>query len=329
MNYIRYIKPGVIHYTCGRYSRNDINSCLRIVSQDLTANNLTIDDLKNSILLLDFLSEGHDPVVIEPLIDYLASLIGIDRIRVMFNAIVDYDCLPYRARSFKTHFTTWDGRFVNTGDQSKVILENKFLCLARRPTVERAKFVSQVLDTVPTVRASFASGFPDQSLEFQQYFPNNSLPLLMDGDARNYVHNLASDIFRTCLFNVIVETSNQLDQNNWTSIFITEKTFKCFDLYQIPVWFAVPGTVDEVRKLGFDLFDDIIDHSYDLIGDQDQRRNAICTEIRQIDQRFSLEACQTLRANLYPRLLANYKLLDTLTAQYETTINQIKNELLA
>lgn len=329
MTYIRYIKPGVIHYTCGQYSRRDIVSCCQTVSRDLSSNNLTIDDLKNSILLLDFLSEGHDPEVIEPLIDYLASLAGIDNIRVMFNAIINNDNLPYRARSFKTHFATWDGRFVNTGDQSVVILENKFLCLARRPTSERAKFVSQLLDTVPTIRASFGSGFPEWSLEFQQYFPGRTLPLLIDGDARNYVHNRASDIFRTSLFNIVVETSNQLDQNNWTSIFITEKTFKCFDLYQIPMWFTVPGTVSEVRKLGFDMFDDIIDHSYDSIDNQDARRNAICAQIKILDNKFSLDACQLLRNNLYPRLLANYQLLDTFTEQYEKIVDQIKNELIA
>ena len=329
MNCMRYIKPGVIHYTCGRYSREDIRSCHQIVSQDLVSNNLTIDDLKNSILLLDFLSEGHDPVVIEPLIDYLAKLTGVDRVRVMFNAIINDSNLPYRFKSFKTHFTTWDGRFVNTGDQSEIVLENKFLCLARRPTLERAKFVSQLLNTVPTIRASFGSGFPELSLKFQQYFSGYTLPLLFDGDARNYIHNLASDIFRTSLFNVIVETSNQLDQNNWTSIFITEKTFKCFDLYQIPVWFAVPGTATEVRKMGFDLFDDIVDHSYELIDNQDERRNAICDQIKILDEKFSLEDCQTLRANIYPRLLANYRLLDTFTEHYEKIAEQIKNELIA
>lgn len=327
MNYIRFVKPGVIHYTCGRYSRQDIANCQNILLKDLTANNLTIDDFKNSIVILEFLSEGHDPVVIAPLVNYIAELTGINKVRVLFNAIVNVTNLPYRARSFATHFTTWDGRFVNQGNQANVILENKFLCLARRPTVERAKFINALLENVPTVRASFGSGFPDICPSFQKFFPSHSLPILVDGDARNYIHNQASDVFRTCLFNIIVETSNQLDKNNWTSIFITEKTFKCFDLYQIPVWFAPPGIVNEVRKLGFDLFDDIIDHSYDLIDDQNERRNAICNQIKALDIKYSLEDCQKLRQQLYTRLLSNYQLLDKFTNEYNQTVEKLINEL--
>lgn len=328
MNYIRSIAPGVMRYSCGGYSRDDIANCQIIVTQDLGATNITVDHLKNSILILDFLAEGHDPWVIAPLIHYLSDLIGTDRVRVLFNAVVDTTALPYRARSFATHFTTWDGRFVNTGDQSQVCLEKKFLCPARRPTPGRAKFVSQLLNAVPDVRASFGSGFPEWSLEFQQYFPNRQLPILFDGNATQYVHNQASDIFRTCLFNIVVETSSQSDPNSWSSVFITEKTFKSFDLYQIPVWFAVPGTVAQVRQLGFDLFDDIVDHSYDTVAEEDTRRNLIVAQIKNLDRQFNLDDCQLLRKNIWSRLQANYNLLDQLTNQYEQTQNQLISELI-
>jgi hypothetical protein len=328
LNYIRSIAPGILRYTCGRYSRDDIRNCQQVVAQDLKAYSITVDDLKKSVLILDFLSEGHDPAVISPLIDYLASLTGIDRIRVLFNAVVNTDERPYCARSFVTHFTTWDGRFVNTGDQSRIQLEQKFLCPARRPTPGRARFVSQLLDKVPNVRASFGSGFPEWSREFQSYFPNHSLPIMIDGDARHYVHNLASDVFRTCLFNIVLETSSQSDPNSWTSIFITEKTFKSFDLYQIPIWFAVPGTVAQVRQLGFDLFDDIVDHGYDNILDETERRNAVISQIQDLNNRFSLTDCQILRKNVWARLQSNYQLLDQLTNQYEQIQDQLINELI-
>ena len=275
------------------------------------------------------MSEGHDSVVIAPLVDYLSALIGIDRIRVLFNAIVDIDKLPYRARSFITHFTTWDGRFVNTGDQSGVLLEQKFLCLSRRPTLGRAQFVSQLLSVVPNTRASFGSGFPEWSQEFQEYFPGHSLPILFDGDARHYVHNLASDLFRTCLFNIVIETSSQIDPNSWSSVFITEKTFKSFDLYQIPVWFAVPGTVAQVRQLGFDLFDDIIDHSYDTETDTVARKNLIINQIELLDSNYRLDDCQQLRATLWPRLQANYNRLDQLSQEYNQTHDRLVAELTA
>lgn len=332
MSYIRNIAPGVIRYTCGRFSINDLLNETTVhtaVTTDLASNNLTVDDLKNNILLLDFLAEGHDEKKIQPLVDYLSNLVGIDDVRVLFNAVIDVDCLPYRARSFVTHFTTWDGRFVNDGAQETVKLDKKFLCLARRPNLSRARFLGQLLDSVPDVRASFGSGFSHDIDRYQTYFPNIALPILADGDARHYVHNQATDIFRTCLFNIVVETSNQHDTNGWNSIFLTEKTFKCFDLYQIPIWFAVPGTVAQVRKLGFDLFDDIVDHSYDTMIDEAERINSIVSQIAILNNKLSLEDCQNLRNNLYSRIKSNLAILDSLTAGYTQTHDRLVDELIA
>ena len=332
MSYIRNIAPGVIRYTCGRFSINDLLNETTVhtaVTTDLVGNSLTVDDLKNNIVLLDFLAEGHDEKKIQPLVDYLSNLVGIDNVRVLFNAVIDVDPLPYRARSFVTHFTTWDGRFVNEGDQETVKLDKKFLCLARRPNLSRARFLGRLLDSIPDVRASFGSGFPHDINQYQTYFSNIVLPILADGDARQYVHNRATDIFRTCLFNIVVETSNQRETNGWNSIFLTEKTFKCFDLYQIPIWFAVPGTVAQVRKLGFDLFDDIVDHSYDTIINEAERINSIVAQIAMLNNKFSLEDCQKLRGNLYSRIKSNLATLDNLTASYTQTQDRLIDELIA
>ena len=152
---------------------------------------------------------------------------------------------------------------------------------------------------------------------------------MIDGDARQYVHNLATDIFRTCLFNIIIETSSQTDPNSWSSIFLTEKTFKCFDLYQIPIWFAVPGTVEQLRKLGFDLFDDIVDHSYDTITDPVLRMNFVVDQVKQLDSRYSLPDCQSLRIEMWNRLQENYNKLDQLTNSYTQTHDRLINELIA
>ena len=332
MNYIRNIAPGVIRYTCGQFSIKDLlneSTVQQTIITDLAENNLTINDLKNNVILLDFLAEGHDEKKIQPLIDYLSSIVGINNIRVLFNAVIDTSTLNYQARSFVTHFTTWDGRFLNDGNQENIKLDKKFLCLARRPNFSRARFLNRLLDSIPDVRASFGSGFPHEVDQYQSYFPNNTLPILADGDARYYAHNRATDIFRTCLFNIIVETSNQHDTNNWDSIFLTEKTFKCFDLYQIPIWFAVPGTVEQVRKLGFDLFDDIIDHSYDTIINEAERINSIVAQLTILNNKFSLEDCQSLRNTLYPRIKSNLAVLDALTSSYEKTHDRLVTELTA
>jgi len=328
MAYCRIVNPGVLRYSCSQYSRQALQHSSALVLSDLSKNSLTVHDLTSNLLLIDFLAEGHDPDVIDPLIKYLSTMIDVAQIRVLFNAAVDTDSLPYRARSFVTHFASWDGRFVNDGDQANVVLEQKFLCPVRRPSLGRALFVSQLLSAVPNVRASFGSGFPAHSRDFQKHFPDHVLPILFDGDAQQYQHNLASDLFRTCLFNIVVETSNQIDTEGWTSIFITEKTFKAFDLYQIPVWFAVPGLVNQVRRLGFDLFDDLVDHSYDSEPDPKIRSSRVIAQIQQLDADHSLADCQQLRTQVWPRLLANRDRLDQLTAQYNHTQDQLIAELI-
>lgn len=49
------------------------------------------------------------------------------------------------------------------------------------------------------------------------------------------------------------------------TILITEKTHHCILEMCFPIWISSPGTVHYLRKKGLDVFDDIIDHSYDLI----------------------------------------------------------------
>jgi hypothetical protein len=49
--------------------------------------------------------------------------------------------------------------------------------------------------------------------------------------------------------------------------FITEKTWKVFTAGQIPVIIGPRGLVQRLRLLGFDMFDDIVDHSYDTADD--------------------------------------------------------------
>jgi hypothetical protein len=81
---------------------------------------------------------------------------------------------------------------------------------------------------------------------------------------------------------------------------------------QVPVWFAVPGLVQQVRALGFDMFDDIVDHSYDSIQDQNLRIQTVINTVSALDQQYTIDHCQQLRFSLWHRLQANYNLLSTL-----------------
>ena len=94
---------------------------------------------------------------------------------------------------------------------------------------------------------------------------------------------------------------------------------------QIPIWYGVPGLVEHVRSLGFDTFDDILDHHYDAIQDETQRHRSVFDLIAQLNQQYSLGDCQTLRQQLQPRLEANF---EQLLQYFRTNRRQVSNAIL-
>lgn len=119
--------------------------------------------------------------------------------------------------------------------------------------------------------------------------------------------------------NVICETSQDLQFNagTWSDVFITEKTSKAFWLCQLPIWIAVPHTVADVRSLGFDVFDDIIDHSYDTMADPNARVAAAVDQLQKLCQ-MDIDAINRLRRHIWSRLMANRDRLISLSDQLRT-----------
>ena len=105
---------------------------------------------------------------------------------------------------------------------------------------------------------------------------------------------------------LVIESSNEIDANIWNSIFITEKSYKAFSWYQFPIWYAVPGLVGKLREQGFDLFDDIIDHSYDTENDPWVRMVKVVEEITKLVDKDT----KALRRQYWKRLESNTALVE-------------------
>ena len=76
--------------------------------------------------------------------------------------------------------------------------------------------------------------------------------------------------------------------------------------YQFPIWYAVPGLVDQVRHMGFDVFDDVFDnHKYDEIQDPWVRMTQVVMLARQVCN-LDLTA---LRKHHWQRLEKNAELI--------------------
>lgn len=96
--------------------------------------------------------------------------------------------------------------------------------------------------------------------------------------------------YKDSYFSVITETlffdKNYPNQHHRPfvedSMFLTEKTYRCFALLHPFILMARPGSLAELRKQGFKTFSPYIDESYDLIEDDVQRFEAILKEISRL-----------------------------------------------
>ena len=80
--------------------------------------------------------------------------------------------------------------------------------------------------------------------------------------------------------NIVTESNYVYDE-----IHITEKSLKPFYFYQLPIFLASCNHIKNLKdKFGFDMFDDIIDHSYDNIKDNKKRMFAFFDEIKKLHQ---------------------------------------------
>jgi hypothetical protein len=83
----------------------------------------------------------------------------------------------------------------------------------------------------------------------------------------NFKESLQSK-YNNSIIEFISETSyNELSFN------ITEKTMHFIYGCNFPIMISSPGVVDFLRNMGIDMFDDIVDHSYDMIEDPAERIN--------------------------------------------------------
>lgn len=113
--------------------------------------------------------------------------------------------------------------------------------------------------------------------------------------------------FRNSIFNIVTESSYENVGDifeTWSRIMITEKTTKAYRLYQFPIFLAPAGHVKLQRQLGFDVFDDVIDHSYDECLDPYKRIEMVSKQCEQINYR-TLEFWQSEIEKNWQRLQKN------------------------
>ena len=146
------------------------------------------------------------------------------------------------------------------------------------------------------------------------------IPKILDFDISepNYIKNNINFLYEN-LVNIVTENLSGLefgDVSSYGIITFTEKTIKPFLAKQIPIFYGLSGFLSVLRKLGFDLFDDLIDLSYDLESDHKLRMNLILDELEKILKMDLIE----FKKHNYHRFQHNYDLIQTLTDSGEEKI---------
>lgn len=333
MNCIRKLEyaSDILFYGAVHFSKNEIASpdyYLQCIAQDCIDSNITIQEFTQSKIVFSFLPEGHNAGDIQSLTDLMLQT-HFNRFMILFNAVVDVDALPYHARCIPDFLIVGNNNWIHPikFDFDTIVPDKKFLCLMRRPSISRARLGEFLINNIGLdhVLMSFGAMTTVGLKAYQSFFLNCELPILVDGVITDHerIYNVDNSKFYSCAFNIIAESSSQTDEHIWKSIFVTEKTWKVIMQHQLPIWYGVPGTVNQVRQLGFDTFDDILNHhKYDLVENESERYQQVFELIININQQYSLTDCQQLRNQLKPRLVANYQRLVELSKTIQPRINQ-------
>ena len=123
-------------------------------------------------------------------------------------------------------------------------------------------------------------------------------------------------------FHLVGCTNYKCDRNQ-VPIYTSEKIFKPYLSWQIPIFFGVPGLYKVLKKLGFDVFEDIFDMSFDNELNDMKRFELQYKNVKKIAKMSKQEVHNTYRSNLH-RIENNFKNLETLADNY---VKVLKNKL--
>lgn len=295
------------------------------LQQDTTVEYL----IKNQKLLFDSMYEGHDRQDYDLARQNLAQYdwYSDDRCCWINNVFEHNDdntvSLPARMVNHCGFLDHIRSQNINWGGLNRQYI---LVCLMRRPTKTRSQICKYILDTFNASDYILSYGSVMPSPWFDDIV-NINLPILLDGNTNNGddYHLMSDTRVFDCLINLVAETSDQIYNNadiGYNTQFITEKTFKAFAWHQIPVWSAVPGTVQRVRELGFDVFDDWIDHRYDLIDDYTTRLDMCLNSTVDLVKQIQSIGVQTVHQTLISRFSNNDVVLNRCRRRTITDFDQ-------
>lgn len=122
-------------------------------------------------------------------------------------------------------------------------------------------------------------------------------------NSETYVHLLKKTVFEPSCVSLITEPCWQERES-----MITEKTVMSIYSGTVPLWVGGWRLPDVMRELGFDVFDDLVDHSYSVLADPVERMKQSLQ--RNIDLLTNFDKVNDFVQTNWSRFAANLSLLE-------------------
>jgi hypothetical protein len=123
---------------------------------------------------------------------------------------------------------------------------------------------------------------------------------VLDWDYPNHQNDVFSNLkyttkshYTDTIFNIITETTFENDQLN-----LTEKSFKAMANCHPYLVIGDAGVNQHIKNLGFELYEDLIDYSFDSIEDNQIRLNQALKEVRKIYKMGKIEIIDWYKNNI-------------------------------
>lgn len=220
---------------------------------------------------------------------------------------------PYWAYDYKYRI-----QFYNQKLNSYNSLSKKFLCFNGRPDTHRWYTLQKLYDE-KLLDSGFISflnryGQIENQVSFDKFqtlysgnvdyarsiFLNKTLLTLDKSNEQIHKNDRTHSDFLYINTSISLITETYADSR--PGCFITEKSWKAIANCHIPVWIAQKGIVSAFKNMGYDVFDDIIDQSYDRISDPSKRWDAAIQSLKTyLDEDLKFEN------SLVERLLNNQR----------------------
>jgi hypothetical protein len=218
---------------------------------------------------------------------------------------------------------------------------DKLYCfLARKLRKHRVELLSEIYKNKLNFQGNITCGWSKEDMilydnpDVVNAIPSNIrkiLPITIDSEETWVgLTRLEPEMYRS-VCHVVLESNvcpewfkdHPLMETSSDRQFITEKTIKAFALGQIPIFVALPGYVDKLRNLGFDVFDDIVNHSYDLEKDFEIKSVLIAHQIRKLGLNYSIADWNTFLLENMDRLVKNFNRVNYITKHCITKFNAL------